>query len=410
MLLTSSTKAIDDSLKNLVAEIEAQSSNISVLAARQFCYHLRQNIVELKIQEPRQFNVLEEFIIRAGIEFDPPPTGDELASILGLDPIFVHSTIKNLQNLQTLVVKSQIIVTAEGRSFYERGTVLQSPYPIQIYAITDPLQGQITFLYQSFSEENPINIPDGLLINFSQKNTDISKLQLEEIQQILQNTDLELHKPETCKIVTDFRLLPQTQLVIKAASIFILFDAFSNKFSIQIRQGKQILEFNSNILVIIADQLWAIVLKNQDTQLAIEPLCIWAALGMEDFALTAIQEKNYLELLPLWLNIVIPGIKSKTFPDDSTSLAAALSLLNQISGEEDFVEALKVGLCGVVAAIATHNTPHALKLLNNEVWAQFMRLNIAPESDSPEQFISQYITPLNQSQETKGKTRKRKTS
>lgn len=407
-MLTSSAKLLDDNLKSLVSEIATQSSHISVLVARQFCYQLRQNIVELKIQEPRQFNVLEEFIIRAGIEFEPPPTGDELASILGLDPIFVRSTIKTLQNLQTLAVKSAITVTAEGRYFYEQGTVLQPPYPIQIYAFTDPLQGKISLQSQPYSETQS-NFANGLVINFSKKLNDISNLQLTEIQQLVQNPDLALHQPEIGKIVTDFRILPQTQIVTITASLLILFDTLANKLIVQIRQGNQFLEPAQNILTVIADQLWANVLKNQDTQLAIAPLCIWGALGIEDFSLTAIQQNSWLELLPMWLEVVSVGLKSTSFPENSTTLPAAFSLLKQISGEEEFVEELKIGLCGVLGAIATHNSSHALNLLNNEVWAEFLRLNIAQASDSPEQFILQYITPLNTSPETKSKTRKRKT-
>ncbi len=91
MFLASSAKPIDDSLRNLVEEIEAQNPNLSVLVARQLRYCLQQTTVELTITEPRPFNVLEEFIIRAGIEFEPPPTANELASILGLDSVFVQS-------------------------------------------------------------------------------------------------------------------------------------------------------------------------------------------------------------------------------------------------------------------------------------------------------------------------------
>ena len=75
MFLASSAKPIDDSLQNVVDEIEAQSPALLILAARQLRYGLRQTLVEITIKEPRPFNVLEEFIIRAGIELEPAPTG-----------------------------------------------------------------------------------------------------------------------------------------------------------------------------------------------------------------------------------------------------------------------------------------------------------------------------------------------
>ncbi|MDP5018141.1 MAG: hypothetical protein NWQ43_12700, partial [Dolichospermum sp.] len=128
MFPTSVVKPIDENLKYLVEKIEAESSGLSVLAARQFGYTVTQNSLELTIKEPRKFNVLEEFIIRAGMEFNPPPTANDLASILGLDSVFIKSTIANLQSLQTLADTSQITVTEEGSLFYAQGSVPKRPY------------------------------------------------------------------------------------------------------------------------------------------------------------------------------------------------------------------------------------------------------------------------------------------
>lgn len=83
-----SSRPIDPELKKVVAEIE-QSPALSVLAARRFRYALSQTSVEVTISQPRKFNVLEEFVFRAGVDLKPLPTQDELATILGLDPIFI---------------------------------------------------------------------------------------------------------------------------------------------------------------------------------------------------------------------------------------------------------------------------------------------------------------------------------
>ncbi len=401
IFLASSTKSIDGNLQNIVKEIESQNSSLSVLSARQLRYNLRQNFLELTIQETRPFNVLEEFIIRAGIEFEPPPTGDELASILGLDPIFVQSTIKNLQALQTLVAKSPITVTSEGRTFYEKGTVLQPPYSVKIYAIAEPLEEKIIFQSQSLSEIKVSLADSTIFITIEHKNTDISALKLEEIQQIIQDSDLEIHIPDKGKIITAFRVLPPPQTIAKEISVFVIFDQLSNKLCIQIRNGKQILELPSNRLAVIADLLWASALKIGDLQLAIEPVCVWGVLGMEELALTNIQQNSWLELLPVWLNVVL---KSKKLTNDLACFQTALALLNQVTGEEDFVEQLKIEWCQVIGAIATYNYDSALKLLSDEVWAEFLRLEISQKDDSPDKFISQYTTP--HSQETKIKKKK----
>ncbi|MBD2412853.1 hypothetical protein H6H01_19475 [Nostoc calcicola FACHB-3891] len=253
MSLTSSAKPIDENLKNLVKEIEAQSPNLSVLAARQFRYSLRQTPVEVNIKEPRQFNVLEEFIIRAAIEFQPPPTEEELASVLALDPVFIRSTTANLRSLQTLSATSPLTVTSEGRSFYEKGSVPQPPYPVQLNAITDPLSNKLTFQLESLNE-TAINLPD--IANFiTLDNTiDISSLPLEEIQKNIQASDLALHVPEEGKIVTSLKVVASTQKIWQKLSLFVIFDVIEDKVSIQIRSGKQILESATNWLEILDNE------------------------------------------------------------------------------------------------------------------------------------------------------------
>ncbi|MDZ7958314.1 MAG: hypothetical protein RMY34_10495 [Aulosira sp. DedQUE10] len=609
MFLASSAKPIDDSLINIAEEIAAQNSNLSVLAARQLRYSLQQTTVELTITEPRPLNVLEEFIIRAGIEFEPPPTADELAAILGLDSVFVQSTIKTLQKLQTLVVKSPITVTEQGRLFYEKGSVPQPPYSVQIYAITDSLGDNITFQTEPLNEV-PINLPNlADFLNIEHKNNEISSLTLEQIQTSLQASDVALHVPEMGKIVTAFRVVQPTQIIWRKISIFVIYDANKDKISIQLRRGKQILDSRSKWLDILlsegkislpalckssneainselqatlnhkndeiearlekirqqalenttqtdiklkkslpsgkviqlsdrqisqtfleilnlaksqiiiyspllnyvlaneeiltlleklakrgveiligygisspeeqpispgikakiraiktpeglpsihlvclgdshikevivdrkiylcgsyewlesggyqialgesvyqvtipqqvneaydflanrfhnqAQQLWTKALDSRNTQLARDSLYIWGAIGMEDIALTEIEKNNWLELLPVWLNILLPGLRSKNLPHDLVSINLALSLLNQVTPEATFINSLQQGLRQFISAIATHNRDTALNLLNNEVWPQFLRLRIAQENDSPEDFISQQTLP-----------------
>ncbi|MDZ7953297.1 MAG: hypothetical protein RMY27_19865 [Nostoc sp. DedQUE09] len=606
MFFASSAKPIDDSLNNFVDEIEAQSPSLSVLAAREFRYSLRQTQVEVNIKEPRQFNVLEEFIIRAAIEFQPPPTEDELASVLGLDSVFIKTTTTTLRSLQTLSPTSPLTVTPEGRSFYERGSVPQPPYPIQIYAITDPLSDKITFQSESLNE-TVINLPDlADFITIDNTIADIASLPLEEIQKSIQASGLALHTPEEGKIVTSCRVLASTQKIWRKISLFIIFDALEDKLTIQIRNGKQILESASNWLKVLhtegkislqalcklstetinlerqaifkqknteiearlenirqkaleaatkntseidnykalgeavqlrdgqiaqafsdvlnlaksqiliyspwvnqavvnekflnllqklanrrvwiligygiarlqededkpippevekklraiktpdglpsvlifwlgdshvkeiivdreiylcgshnwlsyrgnylplgelvfkvtiplqvqeayeflanrfqnhAQKLWQDALENRDSKLALESLCVWGALGMEDIALKEIQKNNWFELLPVWLNVALQGLKSKNLSDDSASFQTALSLLSQVSIEETFIELLQQGWRKVLGAIAINNPETALNLLSDEVWAQFIRLKIVQESDSPNDFI-----------------------
>ncbi|ALB39598.1 MULTISPECIES: hypothetical protein [Nostocales] len=242
MFPASVVKQIDENLKYIVEKIETENSGLLVLAARLFGYTVTQNFLELTIKESRKFNVLEEFIIRAGMEFNPPPTANDLASILGLDSVFVKSTIANLQSLQTLADTSQITVTAEGSLFYAQGSVPKPPYSMQIYAITDNLAGKIIFQYESL-EDVVIKQPDlAEFVNIEVKITPISRLQLADIQDIIQSCHLPLHVPTEGKFVTDFKVKGSTQTIGRNISLFVVFDENLNKLNIEIRSGQEILE------------------------------------------------------------------------------------------------------------------------------------------------------------------------
>ncbi|MBD2451422.1 hypothetical protein H6G76_30725 [Nostoc sp. FACHB-152] len=257
MFLASAAKPIDDNLKSLVDKIEAQSSSLSVLAARQFRYSLYQTPIEVTIKEARRFNLLEEFILRAGIEFNPPLTSDELATVLGLDPVFLRSTVITLQSLQVLAVNSQINVTSEGRLFYENGSVPQPPYSLQIYGISDPLEEKNIFQYEPLDsfDKSLLALPD--LADFVKnaiKDNQINTLSIDELQQLIQASSLSLHNPEEGKVISFCSITSSSQIIWRSIAIFVIFDANHDKLSIQIRSGNKILESASNKLELLLSE------------------------------------------------------------------------------------------------------------------------------------------------------------
>jgi hypothetical protein len=617
MFLASSAKPIDPQMQKWVDEIEAPRPGFSVLAARQFRYSLHQTPVEVTISEPRKFNVLEEFVLRAGIELNPPPTEDELAAVLGLDPVFVRSTTAALRMLQTLTRASRITVTPQGRKFYEQGTVPQPPYHVQIYAIADPLDGNLAFGSSPLNEAL-VNLPDlADFVTIENRIPVVSSLELDELQQLVQVSSLGLHVPESGKLVTSYRVAAPTQTIWKTMSLFVLFDVLEDKVQLQVRRGKQILEEASNWLealqaegkvslkalcelseeiiavdreaslnqknaevearlekirqqaletarlqsqqpqadspeaatvvqlrdreihqafldvlnsahqqiliyspwvsgevvddkfltllqnlanhgvwilighgisrrqedenqpippeleeklrtiktpeglpavqvfwlgyshakeivvdrkvylcgshnwfsyhgdwvplgetvyqVTVPDQvqavydflagrfqthaqkLWDAAVIERDSIQAEVPLCIWGALGMEEEALNQLQQNNFLELLPVWLQVVCQGLRSGLASRLSDALKAALDLLSEISEQDPNIELLRAGWRQVMGAIAGLDPNAALMLLSDKAWTQFTRLGIAHMPiDSPEKFIAQYAVAQNQ--------------
>lgn len=249
MFLASSTKPIDSNLSSLAEQIEEQNPGLSVLAARQFRFAIRQTPLEVATCEPREFNVLEEFILRAGVEFEPAPTLKELADLLGLDEIFVKTTAATLVSLESLEVaeNGQIAIAPQGRDFFDKGAVSRSQIQ-SIYAISDPLNQTLTFKFDALAAES-VNLPDlADLVSLEHKITDLADLSIAEIQPLIQASGLGIHVPENGKIVSKCDVIGDDLDIWQTVSIFVLLDAIENKTTIQVRQGKQILETASNRL------------------------------------------------------------------------------------------------------------------------------------------------------------------
>ncbi|MEG5174260.1 hypothetical protein [Microcoleus sp. B3-D7] len=249
MFLASSTKPIDSNLSSLAEQIEQQNPGLSVLAARQFRFAIRQTPLEVAISEPREFNVLEEFILRAGVEFEPAPTLKELADLLGLDEIFVKTTAATLVSLESLEVaeNGKIAIAPQGRDFFEKGAVSRSQIQ-SIYAISDSLNQTLTFKFDALATES-VNLPDlADLVSLEHKISDLANLSLAEIQPLIQASGLGIHVPENGKIVSACDVVGDDLDIWQTVSIFVLLDASENKTTIQVRQGKQILETASNLL------------------------------------------------------------------------------------------------------------------------------------------------------------------
>jgi hypothetical protein len=249
MFLASSTKLIDSNLSSIAEQIEEQNPGLSVLAARQFRFAIRQTPLEVATCEPREFNVLEEFILRAGVEFEPAPTLKELADLLGLDEIFVKTAVATLVSLESLEVaeNGQIAIAPQGRDFFDKGAVSRSQIQ-SIYAISDPLNRTLTFKFDPLAAES-VNLPDlADLVSLEHKFTDLADLSIAEIQPLIQASGLGIHVPENGKIVSKCDVIGDDLDIWQIVSIFVVLDAIENKTTIQVRQGKQILETASNLL------------------------------------------------------------------------------------------------------------------------------------------------------------------
>ncbi|MDE5096309.1 MAG: hypothetical protein O4804_19505 [Trichodesmium sp. St11_bin5] len=610
MFLQSSTKYISPELNNLADKIEKDSPGISVFAARQFCYKLYQTPVQIEIIKERDLNILEEFILRASIEFNPPPTEVELAQILKLDPIFIQNTTNTLQSLQTLTITpsdSRISITSEGKEFYTKGSLPQPPENKMIYAITNPLSEEINWQLSGLNSKSPElpNLAD--FITFENTTPEIANFTIEELKKEIIDSNLGIYLPESGKIIRDIFVNTDGEKSIwKAISILVIFDIIEEKLILQAREGNKILERVSNQLqgmiergeillnelcglppesiasqtesildlknqkveerlqkirqqgieiikqtreqgkkklpkksefILLRDReirpeflstlkaatqqiliyspwvteevvdeefiqllqklanngvwilmgygiaekqeketqamspkveeklltirtpedlpaaqifwlgnshakevlvdrkvhlsgshnwlsyrgdrgfrgetayrvtnldtvgsayeylqarfqfhaknLWESAVSSRDINLAVQSVCIWGALGLAEMAFQELQYHNWIELFPMWLKVVIQGLRSKQILLDEQIFKQAISWLNIVDTSYQNIQDLRSGWQGVIGEIARQNSQAALNLLNEVAWAEFIRLEISL-TDTPEKFI-----------------------
>ncbi len=245
MFWTFFDRPIDPELKNIVKKIEKQSPSLSVLAARQFRYCLSQTPVKIEIAKSRQLNILEDFIFRAGIELNPPPTEEELATVLGLDPIFIKNTTATLRNLHTLETETESIIrlTPVGQEFYSVRSVPESPETTTIYAVSQPFNNNPSFSSSPINNEEIDHLPN--LTNFltiEDNIKSVSTLSLFKLRELIQNSNLGFHSLEDGKFITSFKVEDSTETIWKSLSLIIIFDVLENEIKIQAREGRKILE------------------------------------------------------------------------------------------------------------------------------------------------------------------------
>ncbi|WP_019503233.1 phospholipase D-like domain-containing protein [Pleurocapsa sp. PCC 7319] len=244
MFLTSSDRPIDPELKHIVEEIERKSPSLSVLAARQLGYYVSQTPIKIEIAKSRQLNILEDFIFRAGVEFDPPATEDELATVLGLDPIFIKNTTATLRNVHTLETEPESVIklTPVGQEFYRDHSVPESPETQIIYAISKP--------FSKIVESSPIEneneaidyLTNYIYISIDDRIESYASLSLSELRKLIQNLNLGLHSFEKDKFVIDFEVKDIAKIIWRTLSVIVIFDVLEDNFRIQAREGGKVLE------------------------------------------------------------------------------------------------------------------------------------------------------------------------
>jgi hypothetical protein len=233
MFLASSAdpRHIASNLLPLAQKIEERSPRLRVLAARQFRYPVQQQEISVRIDRYRQVNLLEKFILRASAEISPPPSLEEVADALGLDPIFIKSVFDELNDSKSIISTDEgLHVTEEGKQILSSETISEEPEYESWYYLQDALLGTTTFV------RHPLDEMDEELEQLEDLNSyvkqDLAQFPLfalnpVEHQAQFQELGLDSHDPDQGWFVTELAPAAPPELCWNQIAIFVLHDLLS---------------------------------------------------------------------------------------------------------------------------------------------------------------------------------------
>lgn len=241
---------IDKRFEKLVKTVEKENPGFLAVFAGEFRYPIKQTPIEIAIAQTRKLNLLEEFILRATTDFNPPPTLKELSKVLGLDTIFVQNAIAHLSNLGHISIDdSELIhITPQGKDCYEQGIISEEPEYQTIYAITEPLEKKIS-LHQTALEIKTPELPNlEDIISLKVRIPKLSNLKVKKVQQLIEDSGLEINQNEDERMITHVKVTGKSQVLWKPLLILVLSsEALENKI-VQVRHDKYIYNQFSDLL------------------------------------------------------------------------------------------------------------------------------------------------------------------
>ncbi|MCJ7737156.1 MAG: hypothetical protein MUQ10_07570, partial [Anaerolineae bacterium] len=143
MLQTSSH--VDPRLTGPAELVEAEETGLRVVSAGVYTVPYADVHVIVEVLADRQFNILEEFILRAAHDLPARPTLSGLAAMLGLDPLFVEASWRKLEAMQVVALGGggTLALTDRGREFYLQGKLppasLEEELDLRYWFVTDRL-------------------------------------------------------------------------------------------------------------------------------------------------------------------------------------------------------------------------------------------------------------------------------
>jgi len=222
---STNTRPIASALRARAQKLEEGHPLHHVLAAREFRYPVQLQEVSIRAEQYRKMNLLEKFILQAATEVFPRPSLEELADALGLDPVFVNNTVKDLRSMQSIAGdNNDLRATDEGRKSLASEIITEEPIVETRYCIQDTLLD--TTMFSNFRLKEIDDDLEDLSPYIDQDLTQFSLFDWEtdDLQAQLQVLSLDLHDPDSNRFVTNITPASPPEIRWRPISIFVLYD------------------------------------------------------------------------------------------------------------------------------------------------------------------------------------------
>jgi len=230
--MSQTSSRVDPRLAEVVEAVEAEEAGLQVISARVYTVPYADVHVIVEILADRQFNILEEFILRAAHELRARPTLDGLAAMLGLDSLFVEASWRKLDAMQavTLGEGGTLALTDLGREFYLQGRLppawLEEELDLRYWFVSDAL------VPADRIARSPA--PDEILpgCSFEDEDTQMAALSrvITDVQRIISATveaGLGLHQPDVGKAIHGVRNWRLSATGVAPVGLLIVQDALA---------------------------------------------------------------------------------------------------------------------------------------------------------------------------------------
>ncbi len=238
---------LDPRLEDAVEVLEDANPALRVVAARVYRLPVARLSARVALQQPRRFNILEEFVLRAAGELTPPPTPAELAALLGLDQLFIDSTLTQLAALKAVSkgaakgdadTGAAITLTAQGRQFAAQGQALQPPEHKTLH-----------FTYRAGLDDLALADPDspppaaaldlpilpGLGDDARERLTAQAQaaVKLKRVLAAAETAGLDLHRPDEGRLLTTVDQVAVDDIGFAPVGLLVVHDALAGSLSLR---------------------------------------------------------------------------------------------------------------------------------------------------------------------------------